>query len=227
MYKDELTHYAVAKPNDSHYAVAYDAEYLEHYGKKGMKWGVRNEPESTGTRRKKGLSKGAKIALGVGAGVLGTAALAGGGYALYKSGIGTEAAKAIGTAAKSVKATQMAKKINVQKAKSLKQTTKQAKQTLLSKEGNVERLARLRAKKATEAAAEKALQKQHIKDITKQARTEAGEEFIKNTIKGMGGVASKAVTGGVAIVGKKAVANMLAPDTEVAAYTFPNPNKKK
>lgn len=80
-------------------------DYLMHHGVKGMKWGVRNDYQPTGRRRasglttaqdvnkKRGLTKGQKIALGIGAGALATAAVAGGGYALYKTGAAKSAAK--------------------------------------------------------------------------------------------------------------------------------------
>ena len=77
-------------------------DYLMHHGVKGQKWGVRNDPERVGRKRsglktakdvnqKKGLSTGAKIALGVG----GAALAAGAGYALYKTG-GAKAAARLG-----------------------------------------------------------------------------------------------------------------------------------
>lgn len=65
---------------------------LCHYGIKGMKWGVRHDPERVGRRRvnvgkktankRRGLSKGQKIALGIAA----VAAVAGTGVVLYKTG---------------------------------------------------------------------------------------------------------------------------------------------
>lgn len=62
-------------------------EVLAHHGVKGMKWGVRKQRAASGgagsTKKRKGLSRKQKAAI---AGVLGTAAAAGAGYYLHKSG---------------------------------------------------------------------------------------------------------------------------------------------
>ena len=67
-------------------------EVLAHHGVKGMKWGVRKQRAASGgagsTKKRKGLSRKQKAAI---AGVLGTAAAAGAGYYLYKSGKGKKA----------------------------------------------------------------------------------------------------------------------------------------
>lgn len=67
---------------------------LTHYGVKGMKWGVRHDPERVGfrrlkskdgsnsTKKRRGLTNAQKIALGIGA----AAAIAGVGYLAYRSG---------------------------------------------------------------------------------------------------------------------------------------------
>ena len=64
-------------------------EVLAHHGVKGMKWGVRKQRAASGgagsTKKRKGLSRKQKAAI---AGVLGTAAAAGAGYYLHKSGKG-------------------------------------------------------------------------------------------------------------------------------------------
>lgn len=64
-------------------------EVLAHHGVKGMKWGVRKQRADSGgagsTKKRKGLSRKQKAAI---AGVLGTAAAAGAGYYLHKSGKG-------------------------------------------------------------------------------------------------------------------------------------------
>lgn len=76
---------------------------LMHYGVKGMKWGVRKQRPSGGagpSKKRKGLSRKQKAAI---AGVLGTAAAAGAGYYLHKSGNGKKLAglaKKQGAAAK-------------------------------------------------------------------------------------------------------------------------------
>lgn len=68
-------------------------EVLAHHGIKGMKWGVRKQRAASGgagsTKKRKGLSSKQKAAI---AGVLGTAAAAGAGYYLHKSGKGKKIA---------------------------------------------------------------------------------------------------------------------------------------
>lgn len=68
-------------------------EVLAHHGVKGMKWGVRKQRAASGgagsTKKRKGLSRKQKAAI---AGVLGTAAAAGAGYYLHKSGKGKKIA---------------------------------------------------------------------------------------------------------------------------------------
>lgn len=68
-------------------------EVLAHHGVKGMKWGVRKQRAASGgagsTKKRKGLSRKQKAAI---AGVLGTAAAAGAGYYLHKSGKGKQIA---------------------------------------------------------------------------------------------------------------------------------------
>lgn len=68
-------------------------EVLAHHGVKGMKWGVRKQRVASGgagsTKKRKGLSRKQKAAI---AGVLGTAAAAGAGYYLHKSGKGKKIA---------------------------------------------------------------------------------------------------------------------------------------
>ena len=68
-------------------------EVLAHHGVKGMKWGVRKQQAASGgagsTKKRKGLSRKQKAAIAV---VLGTAAAAGAGYYLHKSGKGKKIA---------------------------------------------------------------------------------------------------------------------------------------
>lgn len=68
-------------------------EVLAHHGVKGMKWGVRKQRAASGgagsTKKRKGLSRKQKAAI---TGVLGTAAVAGAGYYLHKSGTGKKIA---------------------------------------------------------------------------------------------------------------------------------------
>lgn len=72
-------------------------DVLVHHGVKGMKWGIRHDPERTGRRRSKsvsnnnqnkhkGLSDKAKKRIIVGAAIVGTALAAYGAYKLGKSG---------------------------------------------------------------------------------------------------------------------------------------------
>lgn len=78
-------------------------EVLAHHGVKGMRWGVRKQRPSGGagpSKKRKGLSRKQKAAI---AGVLGTAAAAGAGVYLHKSGNGKKLAglaKKQGAAAK-------------------------------------------------------------------------------------------------------------------------------
>lgn len=68
-------------------------EVLAHHGVKGMRWGVRKQRPSGGagpSKKRKGLSRKQKAAI---AGVLGTAAAAGAGYYLHKSGNGKKLAR--------------------------------------------------------------------------------------------------------------------------------------
>lgn len=82
-----------------------EGEVLAHHGVKGMKWGVRKQRAASGgagsTKKRRGLSRKQKAAI---AGVLGTAAAAGAGYYLHKSGKGKKIAalaKKAGASAKS------------------------------------------------------------------------------------------------------------------------------
>ena len=86
-------------------------EVLAHHGVKGMKWGVRKQRAASGgagsTKKRKGLSRKQKAAI---AGVLGTAAAAGAGYYLHKSGKGKKiAALAKKGAAEKLKTTKAGK----------------------------------------------------------------------------------------------------------------------
>lgn len=78
-------------------------EYLMHYGVKGMKWGVRHDPERVGHKRERrsssktnkqkknrGLSDKTKRRLIAGAAIVGTALAAYGAYKLGKSGALTD-----------------------------------------------------------------------------------------------------------------------------------------
>lgn len=85
-------------------------EVLAHHGVKGMKWGVRKQRAASGgagsTKKRKGLSRKQKAAI---AGVLGTAAAAGAGYYLHKSGKGKKLGAAAKGAADKLKTTKAGK----------------------------------------------------------------------------------------------------------------------
>lgn len=79
---------------------------LQHYGVKGMKWGVRHDPVSTGGRHssgKKKMSTAKKVAIGLAI----TAAAAGLTYAAIKSGKAQQIAKGAARLAKSRKSKPM------------------------------------------------------------------------------------------------------------------------
>nr|DAQ45540.1 MAG TPA: hypothetical protein [Caudoviricetes sp.] len=89
-------------------------EVLAHHGVKGMKWGVRKQRAASGgagsTKKRKGLSRKQKAAI---AGVLGTAAAAGAGYYLHKSGKGKKIAALAKKAGASAKSTAQGKGRNL------------------------------------------------------------------------------------------------------------------
>lgn len=65
-----------------------DPDYISHYGVKGMKWGVRHDPERVGRKRKKknkGLSDKTKRRIKIGAAAVGGVLLAYGAYKLTTS----------------------------------------------------------------------------------------------------------------------------------------------
>lgn len=116
----------------SNYIIARDdSESLAHHGVKGQKWGVRNDKPSSGRKRghstsgpkKKKLSKKAKIAIGVGAGVLGAGAL---GYGAYKLGIPAKASTAFKTAKAAKKSAAVANDFFKKSAKDSAKVFKQA-----------------------------------------------------------------------------------------------------
>lgn len=89
-------------------------EVLAHHGVKGMKWGVRKQRAASGgagsTKKRKGLSRKQKAAI---AGVLGTAAAAGAGYYLHKSGKSKKIAALAKKAGASAKSTAQGKGRNL------------------------------------------------------------------------------------------------------------------
>lgn len=133
-------------------------EVLAHHGVKGMKWGVRKQRAASGgagsTKKRKGLSRKQKAAI---AGVLGTAAAAGAGYYLHKSGKGKKIAalaKKHGASAKdkrfaraqSANAKGAAEKLKTTKAGKYAEATRLAANAAAFKTGHAARSAGFRAK---------------------------------------------------------------------------------
>lgn len=129
-------------------------EVLAHHGVKGMKWGVRKQRAASGgagsTKKRKGLSRKQKVAI---AGVLGTAAAAGAGYYLHKSGKGKKIAalaKKAGASAKSAaqgKGRNLGAQARVKKA----QAKRFAKSQFANTKGAAEKLKTTKAGKYAEA----------------------------------------------------------------------------
>lgn len=133
-------------------------EVLAHHGVKGMKWGVRKQRAASGgagsTKKRKGLSRKQKAAI---AGVLGTAAAAGAGYYLHKSGKGKQLAglaKKGGASAKkyaqskgrNLGAKAAASKLKYSKAGKYTEATRLAANAAAFKTGHAVRSAGFRAK---------------------------------------------------------------------------------
>ena len=133
-------------------------EVLAHHGVKGMKWGVRKQRAASGvagsTKKRKGLSRKQKAAI---AGVLGTAAAAGAGYYLHKSGKGKKIAalaKKHGASAKGkgrnlgAQAKGAAEKLKTTKAGKYAEASRLAANAAAFKTGHAARSAGFRAKQA-------------------------------------------------------------------------------
>lgn len=182
-------------------------EVLAHHGVKGMKWGVRKQRAASGgagsTKKRKGLSRKQKAAI---AGVLGTAAAAGAGYYLHKSGKG----KKIAALAK--KGTASAKSVAQDKGRNL---------------GAQARVKKAQAKRFAKGAAEK-LKTTKAGKYAEGARLGANAAAFKtgNAVKGAGykaknqawkagNKARKAAEGGVG--GVKSAAGMAARSAKSAA----------
>lgn len=145
-------------------------EVLAHHGVKGMKWGVRKQRAASGgagsTKKRKGLSRKQKAAI---AGVLGTAAAAGAGYYLHKSGKGKKIAalaKKAGASAKSAaqgkgrnlgaQAKGAAEKLKTTKAGKYAEATRLAANAAAFKTGNAVKGAGYKAKSQAWKAGNKA-----------------------------------------------------------------------
>ena len=188
-------------------------EVLEHHGVKGMKWGVRKQRAASGgagsTKKRKGLSRKQKAAI---AGVLGTAAAAGAGYYLHKSGKGKKIAalaKKHGASAKDF-AKSKGRNLGAQARVKRAQAKRFAKAQSANAKGAAEKLKTTKAGKyaeATRLAANAAAFKtgNAVKGAGYKAKNQAwkaGNKARKAAEGGLGGVKSSA---GVAKskVGKK------------------------
>lgn len=182
-------------------------EVLAHHGVKGMKWGVRKQRAASGgagsTNKRKGLSRKQKAAI---AGVLGTAAAAGAGYYLHKSGKGKKIAALAKKAGASTKSAAQGKGRNLGAQARVKKA--QAKRFA---KGAAEKLKTTKAGKyaeATRLAANAAAFK------TGNAVKGAGYK-AKNQAWKAGNKARKAAEGGVG--GVKSAAGMAARSAKSAA----------
>ena len=134
-------------------------EVLVHHGVKGMKWGVRKQRAASGgagsTKKRKGLSRKQKAAI---AGVLGTAAAAGAGYYLHKSGkgrnLGAQAKRF--AKAQSANAKGAAEKLKTTKAGKYAEATRLAANAAAFKTGNAVKGAGYKAKNQAWKAGNKA-----------------------------------------------------------------------
>lgn len=136
-------------------------EVLAHHGVKGMKWGVRKQRAASGgagsTKKRKGLSRKQKAAI---AGVLGTAAAAGAGYYLHKSGKGKGRNLGAQSRVKTAQAKRFAKgaaeKLKTTKAGKYAEATRLAANAAASKTGNAVKGAGYKAKNQAWKAGNKA-----------------------------------------------------------------------
>nr|FAA02176.1 MAG TPA: hypothetical protein [Siphovirus LN-2020-1] len=189
-------------------------EVLAHHGVKGMKWGVRKQRAASGgagsTKKRKGLSRKQKAAI---AGVLGTAAAAGAGYYLHKSGKGKKIAalaKKHGASAKDF-AKGKGRNLGAQARVKQAQAKRFAKAQSANAKGAAEKLKTTKAGKyaeATRLAANAAAFK------TGNAVKGAGYK-AKNQAWKSGNKARKAAEGGVG--GVKSAAGMAARSAKSAA----------
>ena len=181
-------------------------EVLAHHGVKGMRWGVRKQRPSGGagsSKKRKGLSRKQKAAI---AGVLGTAAAAGAGYYLHKSGNGKKiagVAKKQGAAAKKF-AQSKSRNLDAQARVKTAQSKRFAKAQSANLKGAAEKLKQTKAGKYTEAAR---LGANAAKFKAGAAARSAGYK-AKNQAWKAGNSARKAATGGVG--GAKAAAGSAA-----------------
>lgn len=182
-------------------------EVLAHHGVKGMKWGVRKQRATSGgagsTKKRKGLSRKQKAAI---AGVLGTAAAAGAGYYLHKSGKGKKIAALAKKGAASPKSAAQGKGRNLGAQARVKKA--QAKRFAKSQSANVKGAAeKLKTTKAGKYAEATRLAANAAAFKTGNAVKGAGHK-AKNQAWKAGNKARKAAEGGVG--GVKSAAGMAA-----------------
>lgn len=164
-------------------------EVLAHHGVKGMKWGVRKQRAASGgagsTKKRKGLSRKQKAAI---AGVLGTAAAAGAGYYLHKSGKGKKIAALAKKAGASAKSASQGKGRNLgaQARVNIKGAAEKLKTTKAGKYAEATRLAANAAAFKTGNAVKGAGYK------AKNQAWKAGNKARKAAEGGVGGVKSAA-----------------------------------
>ena len=210
-----------------------EGEVLAHHGVKGMKWGVRKQRAASGgagsTKKRKGLSRKQKAAI---AGVLGTAAAAGAGYYLHKSGKGKKIAalaKKHGASAKdfakgkgrnlgaqarakSAQAKSAAEKLKTTKAGKYAEATRLAANAAAFKTGHAARSAGFRAKQGAWKVGNKA------------RRTAAGGVGGVKSAAGMAARSAKSKAGSVA--GKAAGAAKSAASKASRAAKSPGASAK-
>lgn len=182
-------------------------EVLAHHGVKGMKWGVRKQRAASGgagsTKKRKGLSRKQKAAI---AGVLGTAAAAGAGYYLHKSGKGKKHGASAMDFAKG-KGRNLGAQARVKQA----QAKRFAKAQSANAKGAAEKLKTTKAGKYAEATR---LSANAVAFKTGNAVKGAGYK-AKNQAWKAGNKARKAAEGGVG--GVKSAAGMAARSAKSAA----------
>ena len=182
-------------------------EVLAHHGVKGMKWGVRKQRAASGgagsTKKRKGLSRKQKAAI---AGVLGTAAAAGAGYYLHKSGKGKKIAALAKKAGASAKSAAQGKGRNLGAQARVKKA--QAKRFVKAQSANAKGAAeKLKTTKAGKYAETTRLAANAAAFKTGNAVKGAGYK-AKNQAWKVGNKARKAAEGGVS--GVKSAAGMAA-----------------
>ena len=189
-------------------------EVLAHHGVKGMKWGVRKQRAASGgagsTKKRKGLSRKQKAAI---AGVLGTAAAAGAGYYLHKSGKGKKIAalaKEHGASARDF-AKGKGRNLGAQARVKQSQAKRFAKAQSANAKGAAEKLKTTKAGKYAEAAR---LAANAAAFKTGNAVKGAGYK-AKNQAWKAGNKARKAADGGIG--GVKSAAGMAARSAKSAA----------